>query len=623
MSVETPAKGQQKQTEDLTRAIIRFAGDSGDGMQLTGMQFTNTSAVFGNDISTLPDYPAEIRAPAGTVYGVSGYQLHFSSSDVYTPGDEVDTLVAMNPAALKVNLKDLRSGGLIIVNEDGFTAQNLKLAGYETDPLKDRALMSKYRVFPVPMTQSTLRACEELGLIGKDAQRCKNFFALGVVCWLYSRPLQPIIEFIDSKFAKNQLVRDANLKVLHAGYYFGETAEFFQSNYQVQRAKLPPGVYREIQGNEALALGLIAAGELSGKNIFYGSYPITPASDILHELARHKEFGVRTFQAEDEIAAIGASIGAAFAGALGVTASAGPGIALKGEAMGLAVMLEIPLIIINVQRGGPSTGLPTKTEQSDLMQVMYGRNGESPAVIVAPRSPSDCFQMAIMAARLAIRAMAPVIILSDGYIANSAEPWKVPAVEDLEPIKVEHLTEPNGPNGEIWPYKRDENLSRPWVLPGTPHLMHRVGGIEKEYNTGNISYNPDNHQKMVDTRQEKIEQLADFIPEQEVHGDPNAEVAVVGWGCTFGALREAVNVMNREGMKVAHLHVRYLNPLPRNLGTLLKQYKHVIVPELNKGQLVQILRAKYLVDAKGLNKVQGRPFTVNEIIDAVRQTLES
>ena len=611
----------RKVPQQLTSATIRFAGDSGDGMQITGAQFTNSSAVFGNDISTLPDFPAEIRAPAGTVYGVSGFQLHFSSDDIFTPGDELDCLVAMNPAALKVNIRDLKRGGILLVNEDGFNEQNLRLASYEKNPLEDHSL-DNYRLHVIPMTATTVRACEPFGVVGKDAQRCKNFFALGIVCWLYSRPLEPIIEFINAKFGKDESVRDANIAVLKAGYHFSDTTELFQNNFHVLPARLPEGTYREIRGNEALALGLVAAGHLAGKPVFYASYPITPASDILHELARHKEFGVRTFQAEDEIAAVCAAIGSAFGGGLAVTASSGPGIALKAEGMGLAVMMELPLVVINVQRGGPSTGLPTKTEQADLLQVMHGRNGESPVAVIAPRSPSDCFDMAIMAVRMALRAMTPVVILSDGYIANGAEPWMIPDVDALEPIPVEHIDAPNGEGGEYLPYKRDENLSRPWALPGTPGLMHRVGGLEKQDITGNVSYDPENHEHMVRTRAAKIAKLADFIPEQTVYGAvDDADVLLVGWGGTYGAIREANARLLEQGYKVANVHIRYLNPFPRNLGEILRRYKHVIVPELNSGQLRMMLRSQYLVDAVGLNKIQGRPFMVHEVMGFVKKFL--
>jgi 2-oxoglutarate ferredoxin oxidoreductase subunit alpha len=625
MSIDT-VPPSQKPVEEVPHVTIRFAGDSGDGMQLTGTQFTNTSAIYGNDVSTLPDFPAEIRAPAGTVYGVSGFQLQFSSSDVFTPGDVVDCLVAMNPAALKVNLPDLKHGGVIVINEDGFTDQNLKLAGMSVNPLKDGSL-ANYAVHCIPMTQMTVNACEECGLSGKEATRCKNFFALGIVCWLYSRPVKPIEDFINDKFAKSEQLRDANIKVFKSGYFFGETAELFTRHFRVRKAHLPKGVYREVQGNEAAALGLIAAGELAKKPIFYGSYPITPASDILHELAKHKQFGVKVFQAEDEIAAIAASIGAAFGGALAVTGSAGPGIALKSEAMGLAVMTELPLVVINVQRGGPSTGLPTKVEQADLFQAILGRNGECPMPVIAPRSPSDCFEMAIMACRIALRYMTPVMMLSDGYIANSAEPWMFPDVSKLDPIPVEHPDSPNGENGAFLPYLRDENLSRPWALPGTPGLMHRVGGLEKADKTGNVSYSPQNHQFMVDLRQEKVDKVAEFIPEQDIFNEPKdgpADVLIIGWGSTYGAIREANRRLVEAGHKVANIHLRYLNPFPRNLKQILTRYKdkHILVPELNKGQLAYILRATFLADVKQLNKVQGRPFTVNEITEAVENLLK-
>lgn len=625
MSVETPSQGPAKATQDISSATVRFAGDSGDGMQLTGMQFTNTSAVFGNDVSTLPDFPAEIRAPAGTVYGVSGFQLHFSSDDIFTPGDELDTLFAMNPAALKTNIGDLKKGGILIVNLDAFTDQNLKLAGYEKSPLTDGSL-DNFRLHPVRMTEATLKAVDEVeaawkaegrefSLNKKEAARCKNFFALGLACWLYGRQLDTVGRFIEDKFGKEPDVREANLRVLRAGFDYGETAEIFQNNFKVRKAKLPPGMYREIRGNEALALGLTAASHLAGKPLFYGTYPITPATDILHDLAKHKSFGVRTFQAEDEIAAMASVIGASFAGALAATASSGPGIALKGEAMGLAVMLELPVIIVNVQRGGPSTGLPTKTEQADLFQAVLGRNGECPLVVLAPARPIECFDLAIEAARIAFRSMTPVVILTDGFLANSTEPWMVPDVSKLEAIEIEHPTEPNGPNGTYLPYKRDEWLARPWVLPGTPGLQHRIGGLEKKHETGNVCYEPDNHGLMVSLRQAKVDKVAEYLPEQEVFGEEDADVLAIGWGGTYGALREACTTMRRKGHKIAHAHVRYLNPFPRNLGTVLRRYKHVLVPELNGGQLCTLLRAKYLVDAQPISKVKGRPFMVHELVE--------
>lgn len=620
MSLQAPTPRHHSSPDILRDATLRFVGDSGDGMQLTGTQFTNASAIFGNDVSTLPDFPAEIRAPVGTVYGVSGYQIHISSSDIFTPGDEVDTLVAMNPAALKTNLGDVKKGGIIIVNEDSFNDQNLKLAGMKSNPLTDSTL-DEYRVHRVKMTEATVKACEEFGVIGKDAQRCKNYYALGLVCWLYSRPLEPIINFINEKFKANPAIRDSNLKVLHAGYYYGETAEIFQTTYKVEPARLPAGLYREIQGNEATALGLIAASQLAGKPLFYGSYPITPASDILHELSRHKEFGVKTMQAEDEIAAVAATIGAAYGGALAATATAGPGMALKGEAIGLATMLELPLIIINVQRGGPSTGLPTKVEQADLNQAVLGRNGECPVVVMAPATPAECFNVTVDAARVAIRSMVPVIVLSDGFLANSAEPWRIPRVEDLEPIVVEHIEEPNGPDGQFLPYLRNEDLSRPWALPGTPGLAHRVGGLEKQENTGNVNYSPANHQAMTNLRQQKVDRVAEYMPEQTLYGEGDADLLIVGWGSTYGAIREANGVLRSRGHKVAHAHIRLLSPFPRNLGDILRRFKHVLCPELNMGQLRQLLRAKYLVDVKGLNKVQGRPFTAREIVEAAEALL--
>ncbi|MDX1971438.1 MAG: 2-oxoacid:acceptor oxidoreductase subunit alpha [Candidatus Sumerlaeia bacterium] len=621
MSTNSPeSAAPQKPTQELLGATIRFAGDSGDGMQLTGTQFTNSSAVFGNDVSTFPDFPAEIRAPQGTLFGVSGFQVKFSSEDIHTPGDVVDTLVAMNPAALRNNLRDLKVGGILICNEDSFNAQNLKLANYATNPLEDGSL-SQYKLFTAPMTKMTVEICEPLGVAGRDAQRCKNFFALGLVSWLYSRPLDTSIHFIETKFTKDEVIKQANLAVLKAGYNFGETAEFFQNNYAVKKAKLKPGLYREIRGNEALAMGLVAASALSGKPLFYGSYPITPASDILHELAKQKNFGVKTFQAEDEIAAITSAIGAAFGGALAVTGSSGPGIALKAEAIGLATMIELPLVIVNVQRGGPSTGLPTKTEQADLMQAMYGRNGECPVVVIAAATPGDCFHMALEAARIAFRSMVPVMLLSDGYIANSSEPWLVPNVEELEPITVEHLENANGPDGRVLPYLRDENLSRPWILPGTPGLMHRVGGLEKQDGTGNINYEAENHQHMINTRQAKVDRVANHIPAQEVYGDQDPDLLLVGWGGTHGALREATNVLRHNGHKVGHAHLRYLNPFPSNLEAVLKSGKKVLVCELNSGQLRLLLRGKYLVDCHGLNKVQGKPFFLGDITRKAEELL--
>lgn len=612
--------------EERESVTIRLAGDSGDGMQLAGTQFTHTSALLGNDISTLPDFPAEIRAPAGTLAGVSGFQIHFSSTDIHTPGDKLDTLVVMNPAALKTNLKDLMSGGILIVNKDAFATNDLAKAGYAVNPLEDGSLKG-YRVFSVPMTVLNREAVAELKLSTREADRCKNFFALGLIYWLYERSLDPTLRWINAKFSKNPAVRDANVRALKAGYNFGETTEALPVHYKVAKAQIPPGRYRKITGNEAVALGLVAAGKCTGLSVVYAGYPITPASDILHQLAEYKRFGVRTMQAEDEIAAVGAAIGASFGGALGVTGTSGPGICLKSEAIGLAVMTELPLVIIDVQRGGPSTGLPTKTEQADLLQAMYGRNGECPVPIVAPRSPGDCFHMILEAVRIATRFMTPVFFLSDGYLANGAEPWLIPDLAGLPNMPVKFVTEANGAtHGEdgsskpaFLPYKRDERLVRPWAVPGTPGLEHRLGGIEKEDVTGNISYDPLNHHHMVRTRAQKVANIANEIPELEVVGPSEGDVLVIGWGGTYGSLLTAVQRLQRQGHAVAHAHLSYLNPMPRNTGEVLKRYRKVLVPELNAGQLCTLLRAQYLVDAVGFNKVQGKPFLVSEIEEAVLQ----
>ncbi len=603
----------------LEGATVRLAGDSGDGMQLAGTQLTGTSAQVGNDIATFPDFPAEIRAPRGTLAGVSGFQVHFSSHEIFTPGDQLNALVAMNPAALKTNLSDLENGGILIVNEDSFDKKDLKLAGYEISPLDNHSLEG-YQLFRVPMTKMTRDSVEGLGLSLKEADRCRNFFAMGLLYWLYGRTPDVTLRFIESKFGGKPDIAEATRRALKAGWNYGETTDAFASSYRVDPAKLPPGKYRNMMGNQALAWGLIAAAKLSGKEIFYGSYPITPASDILHELAKFKNFGVRTFQAEDEIAAVCSAIGASFGGALAVTTSSGPGIALKGEAMGLAVILEVPLIIINVQRGGPSTGLPTKTEQSDLLQVMFGRNGECPMPIIAARSPGDCFDVAQEAWRISTRFMTPVMILSDGYIANGAEPWRIPDASKLPKIPITHP----GPreNGEPFlPYERDERLARPWALPGTPGLMHRVGGLEKEDITGNVSYDPENHQHMTNVRAQKVENIAKDIPPQAVDGPASGDVLVLSWGGTYGACTTAVNRCRKEGLSVAHAHLRYLNPFPANLGDILKSYTKVLVPELNMGQLRLLVRAKYLVDAIGLNKVKGKPFAVVEIVQKIKQLL--
>lgn len=587
-------------------------------MQLLGTQLTNTSALAGNDVATFPDFPAEIRAPRGTRAGVSGFQVQFASKEIFTPGDTLDALVVMNPAAMVTNLGDLRKGGILIANEDGFNDKEFKLAKVESNPLEASVIEETYRVFKVPMTQLTRDAVSEHGLSPKIADRCKNFFAMGLVYWLFGRSLDPTLRFIEAKFGKKPDVAAANEAALRAGWAFGETTEAFGESYQVSAAELEPGTYRNIMGNQALALGLIAASKISDKEMFYGTYPITPASDILHELTKYKNFGVRTFQAEDEIAAVCATIGAAFGGTMGVTASSGPGIALKAEAMGLGLMLELPMIVINVQRGGPSTGLPTKTEQSDLLQGMFGRNGESPLPVLAPRSPGDCFDIAIEAWRIATECMTPVIVLSDGYIANGSEPWKIPVVNELPKIKIEHPTG-LGDSETFYPYERNEMLARPWAIPGTPDLMHRVGGLEKEDRTGNVSYDPENHQHMTDTRAAKVAKIAERVPEQDVFGAPEGDVLVVSWGGTYGSCHTAVRQSQDAGQKVSHVHLRYLNPFPSNLGDILKSFRTVLVPELNMGQLRMLLRAEYLIDCIGINKVQGKPFTVTELVAAIDQ----
>ena len=617
----TPAldtRSSKKETRELTQAAVRFAGDSGDGMQLAGTQFTTTSAVFGNDISTLPDFPAEIRAPAGTLAGVSGFQINFSSREIHTPGDLLDALVAMNPAALKSNLKDLREGGILIVNVDEFSDSNLKRVGFKGNPLADDdPLLRNYRVYKTPITKHTMDAVEPAGLGAKEASRCKNFYALGLVYWLFDRPLETTLAWIDKKFAKTPAVCQANTLAVRAGYNFGETAEIFPVRYRVNRAKLPPGKYRNITSNQALAIGLITASRLAGKPLFYGSYPITPASDILHELSLHKNFDVRTFQAEDEIAAMSAILGAAFTGAIGVTASSGPGIALKQEAVGLGVMTELPCVIINVQRGGPSTGLPTKTEQADLWQVMLGRNGECPTPVIAAQSPGDCFNTALEAVRVAMKYMVPVFLLSDGYIANGAEPWPIPSAAALEPITVEHARA----DADFQPYLRNEHGARPWALPGTPGLEHRIGGLEKEDVTGNVNYEPENHQRMVELRAEKVANVGRDVAPQQVYGDESGQLLVVSWGGTYGAVRTAVANCRDEGMSVSHAHLRWLNPMPPNLGDVLRRFERVLVAELNLGQLRLLIRGRYALDAAGLNKVQGRPFAVGEIQEAITRLL--
>ncbi len=612
----------EKQNEILEQVIIKFAGDSGDGMQLTGTQFTNTAALFGNDLSTFPDFPAEIRAPQGTLAGVSGYQLHFGSVNIYTPGDKCDVLVAMNAAALKANLRNLKDGGTIIANSDGFDPKNLRLANYPEgkNPIEDGSL-SKYRLITIDVTKMTRAALNESGLGTKEIDRAKNMFVLGFLYWMYNRSLDNSIKFLEEKFAKKPEILDANLKILKAGYHFGDTTETFTTRYEVQAAKMQPGIYRNMMGNQATAIGLIAASQKSGLPLFYGTYPITPASDILHELAKHKSFGVKTFQAEDEIAAICSAIGASFGGALGVTASSGPGISLKGEAMGLAVMLEIPLLIINVQRGGPSTGLPTKTEQSDLLQSLYGRNGEAPLPVIAASSPADCFSAVFEACRIAVEYMTPVIFLSDGYIANGAEPWRFPSAKDLKEIQIKFATEKNG--DKYMPYKRDEKLSRPWAVPGTKGLEHRIGGLEKQHETGNISYDNENHQFMVNMRDAKVEKVADSIPLQALDSGPEkGKLLVLGWGSTYGAIKTACIHARAEGYDVAHAQIRYLKPFPKNLGEMLYSYEKILIPEMNTGQLIKVLRDKFMIPAIGLNKVMGIPFSSSEIKSKIVELLK-
>ena len=608
-----------KRVIELEEATVRFCGDSGDGMQLAGTQLTNTSAIAGNDVVTLPDYPAEIRAPRGTLAGVSGFQIHFSSKDIHTPGDTVQALVAMNPAALKTNLDSLERGGILVVDSEAFDKKGLAKAHYDVNPLEDDSLES-YQLYAIEMTKLTRLAVEGLGLGVKESDRCRNFFAMGLVFWLYDRPLEPTLRYIEEKFGRRPAVADANRKTLVAGYNFGETTEAIPNQYVVPKAKLAAGRYRSVTGNQAMAYGLVAASKLSGHPIFLGAYPITPASDILHELSRHKDFGVMTFQAEDEIAAVTSAIGAAYAGAIGVTVSSGPGIALKGEALGLAMIMELPLVVINVQRGGPSTGLPTKTEQSDLFQALCGRNGDCPLPVIAAQSPADCFDVAQEAWRLAVRYMTPVMILSDGYLANGAEPWRIPDVDDLTPTKVQHP----GPadNGDAFlAYDRDERLARPWAVPGTPGLEHRVGGLEKQNISGNVSYDPGNHHDMVALRAAKVAGIAKDIPRQAIDGPMRGDLLVLSWGGTFGACSTAVTTARALGCDVAHAHLRYINPFPTNLGELLAGYKNVLIPELNMGQLRTFIRAEYLIDAIGLNKVQGKPFAVGEIVDRIKQVL--
>ncbi len=613
-----------KQEQVLQDVVIKFAGDSGDGMQLTGQQFTNNTALLGIDLATFPDFPAEIRAPIGTVPGVSGFQVHFSSNKVYTPGDSCDVLVAMNAAALKVNLKGLKKAGKIIANIEGFDSKNLRLANYPdgVNPLDDGSLEG-YELIKVDVTKLTREAVKEFTELGnKERDRAKNMFVLGFIYWMYNRDLASTIDFLEEKFGKKESILQSNIRVLQAGYNYGDTTETFTTRYTVEKAKMAPGLYRSIMGNQALAYGLIAAGEKSGLPIFLGTYPITPASDILHELSKYKSFGIRTFQAEDEIAAITSVIGASYGGSLGITTTSGPGMALKAEAMGLAVMLEIPLVIVNIQRGGPSTGLPTKTEQSDLMQAYYGRNGECPMPVIASATPSDCFDVAFEAVRIAVQHMTPIILLSDGYIANGAEPWKFPTSAELPTIEVKFKETPVKGEEKFMPYRRDEKLVRPWAIPGTKGLEHRVGGLEKQDITGNISYDSDNHQHMVKTRQAKVDMIAHYIPLQTIDSGPEkGKVLVIGWGSTYGTIKSAVLDLQAQGHAVSHVHIRYIRPFPRNLGDIIKNFDKVLIPEINNGQLVKIIRDVYFVDAQPYNKIMGIPITKHELVEAIEKML--
>lgn len=612
-----------RKEEVLQDVVIKFAGDSGDGMQLTGTQFTNNTALLGIDLSTFPDFPAEIRAPQGTLPGVSGFQLRFSSDRVFTPGDACDVLVAMNAAALKTNLGALKKGGRIIVNVDGFDSKNLRLANYPEGehPLENGSL-SNYDVIKMDVTKMTREALKEFTMGMKEKDRAKNMFVLGFLYWMYGRSMENTVSFLKEKFGKKPEIFDSNLKVLQAGYNYGDTTETFTTTYKVEKAKMQPGTYRSVMGNQALAYGLIAASQKSGLPMFLGTYPITPASDILHELSRHKNFGIRTFQAEDEIAAITSAIGAAYGGALGVTTTSGPGMALKAEAMGLAVMLEIPLLIVDVQRGGPSTGLPTKTEQSDLLQAYYGRNGECPMPVISASTPADCFEAVYEAVRISVQHMTPVIFLSDGYIANGAEPWRFPSADQLQPIHVKFKTELGHQEEKLQPYLRDEKLVRPWAVPGTPGLEHRIGGLEKQNITGNVSYDPENHQLMIKIRQEKVDKIAEYIPEQQIDKGPAAgKVLVLGWGSTYGAITSAVTELLAQGHAVSHAHLRYLRPFPKNLGSILNNFETVLIPEINNGQLIKIIRDVYFTDAKGYHKIMGIPITKTELVEEISKYL--
>jgi 2-oxoglutarate ferredoxin oxidoreductase subunit alpha len=619
---------QAPTAEQMEAVTIRFVGDSGDGMQLTGSHFTSTSAVFGNDVATFPDFPAEIRAPRGTTYGVSGFQVQFASTDIYTPGDVVNALVAMNPAAFKTNIEDVEPGGIVIVNEDEFTKGNYKKCGYEDgyDPLEDTELLRHYQILRVPMSRLTRESLADTGMGAKDVDRCRNMFALGIVYWLYDRSLEPTSKALDEYFGKAKKrpeVAKANIKALHSGYYFGETAELFPVRYNVPPARLKPGRYRKISGTEATSLGFVTAAHKAGKRLYYAGYPITPASEMLHQLSMLKQHNVCTFQAEDEIAAVCAAIGAAFVGDLAMCGTSGPGVALKSEAVGLAVIYELPLVVVDVQRAGPATGMPTKTEQADLLQCMFGRPSESPCIVVAPRSPADCFDMAIEAFRLAVRYMCPVMYLSDGYIANGAEPWLLPDLDAIPPIPVEHPTETNNPDGQFLPYLRnEETLGRPWVLPGTPGLEHRLGGLEKQENTGNVSYDPENHDRMIRLRAEKVQRAADVIPPLEVEGPKGCDALLLGWGGTYGSIATAATRLRETGYPVCHAHLRFLNPFPKNLEEVLRGFQTIIIPEINLGQLRMLVRDRFLIDAVGINQVRGRAFQVADLVDETVRIME-
>lgn len=608
----------QKSTQERESVVIRFAGDSGDGMQLTGTRFTSESVLAGNDVGTLPDFPAEIRAPTGTLYGVSAFQINFSNKNVYTPGDDLDALVCMNPAALKTNLADLKQNGILIVDPSEFSSANLRKAEYEANPLEDNSL-DKYQVYQVEVTKMTTLALKDTGLPNRSVMRSRNFFALGVVSWLYNRPIEPTLEWIQQRFGKNKAVAEANTLAIKGGYNLGENTDMFASSYEIKPARIDPGTYRNITGNSATALGFVVAAQKAGLPLFLGSYPITPASDVLHELAEYKNYNVTTFQAEDEIAGVGSALGAAFGGALAITTTSGPGMNLKAETLGLAASVELPMVVTNIQRAGPSTGMPTKPEQTDLLQALYGRHGETPLPVIAASTPADCFHAAFEAARIAIKYMTPVILLTDGFLANASEPWLLPTVADMQDIEVEFRTDPQG----FFPYLRDEQtLARPWVKPGTPGLEHRIGGIEKDYLTGNISYAPANHEQMVRVRHQKVTRITQEIPPTKVHGPERGKLLVLGWGSTYGAIAAAVEDAQAQGHTVAHAHLRHLNPLPADLGDVLSRYDRVLVPEMNMGQLLKLVRAEYLIDAIGLNKIQGRPFKVSEVATRIARLLE-